>query len=192
MSYTPKILAFAGSLRGASYNKKLAKVAAEAARAAGAEATFLDLRDLPLPIFDEDIEKQSFPENATKLKALMKSHDGFLIASPEYNSSISAALKNAVDWASRERPEEKPLECFDGKVAALMSTSPGALGGLRGLVTVRMLLGNIRVLVLPDQVAVPQAHQAFTESGALADPKRQAAIDKLAQSLVSTLRKLHA
>ena len=192
MSYQPKILALAGSLRSASYNKKLAKVAAEAARAAGAEANFLDLRDLPLPIFDEDVEKESFPENATKLKSLMKSHDGFLIASPEYNSSISAALKNAIDWASRERPNEKPLECFDGKVAALMSTSPGALGGLRGLVVVRMLLGNIRVLVLPDQVAVPQAHQAFTETGALADPKRQSAVDKLAQTLVSTLRKLHA
>lgn len=192
MSYVPKILAFAGSLRSGSYNKKLAKVAAEAARTAGAEVTYFDLRDLPLPIFDQDLEAQSFPENATKWKALMKSHHGFLIACPEHNSSITAALKNAFDWASRERPDEKPLECFDGKVAALMSTSPGALGGLRGLVVVRMLLGNIRVLLLPEQVAIPHAHQAFTEAGALADPKRQAAIEKLAQSLVTTLRKLHA
>ena len=187
---TPKILAFAGSLRTASYNKKLAKVAADAARAAGAETTFLDLRDLPLPVFDEDLEKQSFPENATKLKAILKAHDGFLISSPEYNSSMSAALKNAVDWASRERPDEKPLECFDGKVVGLMSASPGALGGLRGLVVVRMMLSNIRVLVLPDQVAIPQAHQAFTETGTLADPKRQAAIEKFAQTLVATVRKL--
>lgn len=192
MSDTPKILAFAGSLRAASYNKKLARVAAESARAAGAQVTYMDLRDLPLPVFDEDLELQAFPENATKLKALMKAHDGFLIACPEYNSSITAALKNAMDWASRERPNEKPLECFDGKVAGLMSASPGALGGLRGLVVVRMLLSNIRVLVLPEQVAIPQAHQAFNEAGALADPKRQAAIDHLAQSLVGTLRKLRA
>lgn len=192
MSYTPKILAFAGSLRTGSYNKKLVKVAADSARAAGAEVTYLDLKDLPLPIFDQDFEDQSFPENATKLKALMKSHDGFLIACPEYNSSITAALKNAFDWASRERPDEKPLECFDGKVVALMSASPGALGGLRGLVVVRMLLGNIRVLLLPDQVAVPQAHQAFNPAGALVDPKRHAAIEKLVQSLVATLRKLRS
>ncbi len=190
MSYKPRILAFAGSLRAASYNKKLAKVAAECARAAGAEVIYVDLRDLPLPVFDEDIEAQGFPENATKLKELMKSHDGFLIACPEYNSSITAALKNAIDWASRERPNEKTLECFDGKVAALMSASPGALGGLRGLVAVRMLLGNIRVLVLPEQVAVPQAHQAFNESGTLVDPKRHAAIDHLAKSLVHTISKL--
>jgi chromate reductase, NAD(P)H dehydrogenase (quinone) len=189
---TPKILAFAGSLRAGSYNKKLAKVAAEAARAAGAEVTLADLKDLPLPVFDQDIEQQSFPENAIKLKALMKAHDGFLMACPEYNSSISAALKNAIDWASRERPDEKPLECFDGKVAALMSASPGALGGLRGLVTVRMILGNIRVIVLPEQVAISQAHQAFNEAGSLVDPKRQASIEKLAQSLVAILRKLHA
>jgi len=190
MAYTPKILAFAGSLRKASYNKKLAQVAAECARGAGAQVTYLDLRDLPLPIFDGDVEEQGFPENATKLKELMKAHDGFLMACPEYNSSITAVLKNAVDWASRERPNEKPLECFDGKVAALMSTSPGALGGLRGLVTVRMILGNIRVIVLPDQVAIPQAAQAFTEAGTLADPKRHAAIDKLAKTLVSTVSKL--
>jgi len=192
LSYTPKVLALAGSLRSASYNKKLARVAADCAGAAGAEVTFVDLRDFPLPIFDEDVEERGFPENASKLKTLLKAHDGLLLACPEYNSSITAALKNAVDWASRERPDEKPLECFDGKVAALMSASPGGLGGLRGLVVVRMLLGNIRMIVLPDQVAISQAHQAFTPEGALADPKRHAAIEKLAQTLVATLRKLHA
>ncbi len=192
MSYTPKILAFAGSLRSASYNKKLARVAADCARAAGADVTYLDLRDLPLPVFDEDLEAQAFPQNATKLKELLKSHDGFLMACPEYNSSITAALKNAIDWASRERPNEKPLACFDGKVAGLLSTSTGALGGLRGLVVVRMLLANIRVIVLPDQVAIPQAQQAFNEAGALVDPKRQAAVEKLAGSLVATIGKLRA
>jgi NAD(P)H-dependent FMN reductase len=192
VSYTPKILAFAGSLRSGSYNKKLARRAAEAARAAGAEVSYLDLRDLPLPVFDEDLEAQRFPENATRLKSVLKSHDGFLMACPEYNSSITAALKNAIDWASRERPGERPLECFDGKVAALLSASPGALGGLRALVVVRMLLGNIRVLVLPEQVTIPQAHQAFNDAGGLLDPRRQAAVEKLAQSLVATLRKLRS
>ena len=87
----------------------------------------------------------------------MLEHDGFLISAPEYNSSISGVLKNTLDWASRPSPGE----CFAGKVVTLMSASPGALGGLRGLVTVRSMLSNIGVLVLPGQVAVPKAHEAF-------------------------------
>ena len=101
---TAKILAFAGSARKDSFNKKLVKIAAEGARAAGAEVTYLDFRDLPLPLYDEDLEAAlGLPDNALKLKALMKAHQGFLIACPEYNSSITPLLKNAILLTERLR-----------------------------------------------------------------------------------------
>lgn len=190
----PKIVAFAGSLRTGSFNKKLVALAADSARAAGAEVTVVDLRDLALPLFDQDLEDTSgLPEGAKKFKALLRASDGFLIASPEYNSSITAALKNAIDWASRaETDDEPPLVAYKGKVAALMATSPGALGGLRGLVTLRSILGNIGVLVLPDQVAIPTAHEAFDEAGKLKDERKAKQVTKLATNLVETATKLKA
>ena len=191
MAYTPRILAFAGSLRIGSYNKKLVKIAAAAARAAGAEVTYLDLRDLPLPVFDEDLERaDGLPPNARTLKDLMLRHDGLLISSPEYNSSIPGGLKNVIDWASRSSPGEAPLACFVGKVAAIMSASPGALGGLRALVPLRAMLGNIHVLVLPDQIAVPKASEAFTADDTLKDAKQQAAVERLGAGLAAILVQL--
>ena len=191
MSVRPKILAFAGSTREASFNKRLVKLAMESASRAGGDVTYLDLRDIPLPLFDEDLEASAGPpENARKLKAALLSHDALLISSPEYNSSISAVLKNAIDWASRPAAGEASLACFEGKVAGLLSTSPGALGGLRGLVHLRSILGNIRVLVLPDQVAVPKAHEAFGPDGRLKDAKVQSSVDKLCERLVSVAARL--
>jgi NAD(P)H-dependent FMN reductase len=188
----PKIVAFAGSLRAGSFNKKLLAIAADAARAAGAEVTVVDLRELALPLFDQDLEEAGgLPEGAKKLKAFLRAGDGFLIASPEYNSSITAALKNAIDWASRaETDDEPPLVAYKGKVAALMATSPGALGGLRGLVTLRSILGNIGVLVLPDQVAIPTAHEAFDDTGKLKDERKAKQVAKLADALVELVTKL--
>jgi len=186
-----KVLAFAGSLRAGSYNKKLVQVAAQGARATGAQVTYIDLKDFPLPLFDEDVEKQGVPENATKLKELFKAHHGLLVASPEYNSSVSAALKNAIDWVSRPAQGEAPLAAFDGKVAALMAASPGALGGLRGLVTLRSILGNIRVIVLPDQIAVMKAHEAFNEDGSMRDGKQQAAVEAIGRRVAEVAAKLH-
>lgn len=193
MAGTPKILAFAGSLRAGSFNKRLVRVAAEGARAAGADVTIVDLRDFPLPLFDEDLEaRDGLPPSARKLKDLFLAHQGLLISSPEYNSSISAALKNAIDWVSRPVSGEAPLACFAGKVAVLMSASPGALGGLRGLVHVRAILGNIKVTVLPDQVAVGKANEAFNPDGTLKDPRQQDAVAQLGATLANTLRKLLA
>jgi len=190
----PKIVAFAGSLRTGSFNKKLLALAAEAARAAGAEVTVVDLRELALPLFDQDIEDASgLPEGAKKFKALLRASDGFLIASPEYNSSITAALKNAIDWASRaESDDEPPLAAFRGKAAALFAASPGALGGLRGLVHVRAILGNIGVNVLPDQMTVSKAHEAFNPDGSLKDEKSAARAKKLGAGLAQHLAKLLA
>lgn len=188
----PKILAFAGSTRTASFNKLLVKIAADSARSSGAEVTLLDLRDLPLPLFDEDLEAANgLPGHAKKLKALLREHDGFLIAAPEYNSSITGVLKNAIDWASRaESDDEPPLACFRGKTAALMSASPGALGGMRGLVHVRSILGNIGVLVLADQVCISKAHEAFDASGMLKDAGKGRQVAALGSGLAELLAKL--
>jgi NAD(P)H-dependent FMN reductase len=105
---------------------------------------------------------------------------------------MSGAMKNMIDWVSRPSPKGGDLACFKGKAAALMSASPGGLGGLRGLVHVRAMLGNIGVLVLPEQVAVPRAMEAFTPEGALVDSKRQAAVESLGRRLCELLVKFHS
>ncbi len=192
MSFAAKILAFAGSTRMGSFNKKLLKTAIAGAQKAGAEVTLLDLKDLPMPLYDGDLETESgIPQNGKKFKELLKGHHGFLISAPEYNSSISAVLKNAIDWASRSEPGEPPLLCFTEKFAGLMSASPGNLGGLRGLVTVRSILGNIGVHVIPHQVAVSRAHEAFQEDGTLKDPKLTASVEKIGMQLTQLITKVH-
>jgi chromate reductase len=191
---TPRILAFGGSLRRDSFNQKLAAVAAAGAREAGAEVTLIALRDFPLPVFDQDLEDaEGMPAAAKALKQLFRDHDGLLIAAPEYNSSLTAALKNVLDWVSRaETDDEPPLVAFAGKTAALCAASPGALGGLRGLVHVRAILGNIGVTVLPDQVAVSKAHEAFAAAGTLSDEKQVARVQKLGAQLARHLTKMLA
>jgi len=181
----PKIVAFAGSLRAGSLNKQLIRLAVEDARAAGASVTLVDLRELALPLFDQDFETASgLPEAAKRFKGLLRDSDGFL---------ITGALKNAIDWASRtESDDEPPLVAFRGKAAALCSASPGALGGLRGLVHLRVILGNIGVIVLPDQVTIPTAHEAFDESGKLKDERKAKQVAKLARGIVEFLAKLRA
>lgn len=193
MANASKILAFAGSLRKDSWNKKLVKVAARGAEAAGAEVTLIDLRDFPLPVYDGDIEENDgLHDNAMRLKQLFVANDGLLISSAEYNSSISAVLKNVIDWVSRSAPGETSLAGFKGKVASLMSASPGALGGLRGLVHLRSILGNIGVIVLPEQVAIVKSHEAFDADGGLKDPKQQAAVEQLGSNLAAIIAKLNA
>ncbi|GIW74737.1 MAG: hypothetical protein KatS3mg103_1259 [Phycisphaerales bacterium] len=140
--------------------------ASRGATAAGAAVQVIRLRDYPLPIYDQEIEdQQGLPENCLKLKALFKAHHGMIIGCPEYNSTISGALKNVVDWVSRPREGEAPLECFDRKVIGLVSASPGALGGIRGLPTERTLFGHIKAIVLPDQFALPGCDKAFDDQG---------------------------
>ena len=152
----------------------------------------IDLRDFDLPLFDDLEKEQGPPANATKLKALMIESDGFLIASPEYNSSFGAVLKNAIDWASRPAPGEAPLVAFRGKVAALLRSLPGAPRRPAQLVHLRSVLGNIGVIVLPDQFAVVKAHEAFAEDGTLKDPNQQAAVEGLGRGLAEFLAKLKA
>lgn len=185
----PRILAFGGSLRAESFNQKIAVIAAEGARAAGAEVTLISLRDFRMPIFDADFEAaEGMPEIARKLKALFADHEGLIIASPEYNSSFTAALKNAIDWVSRTTtPDEKPLSALSGKSAAILSASPGGYGGSRSLAQLRPVLENIGISVLPDQVSIPKAHEAFGADGQLLDPVKHAAVKALGASLAAKL-----
>ena len=175
MTEQPTILAFAGSTRAESFNKKMARVAADGARNAGAEVTLVDLRDYAMPLYDGDLEAtDGLPAAAQAFKKLMMAHDGFLIAAPEYNSSISAVLKNTIDWVSRPVPDEPRLAAFQGKAAALMSAAAGGFGGVRSLAHVRSILANIGVLVLPEQVTLSQAMRAFQPDGSFQDQDMQA------------------
>ena len=186
-----RILAFAGTTRTDALNKKLIRVAAAAAREAGGDVTLIDLRDLPMPLYDGDLEaKEGIPPNAMKLKELMLAHRGLLISTGEYNSSVTGVLKNAIDWASRSAPGEPELACYKDKVAALVSASPGMLGGMRAMAAVRLILGNIGAIVIPEQLALGRAHEAFEADGSLKDPKRAAAVSKVASALVRVVEKL--
>ncbi|MCU7803550.1 MAG: NAD(P)H-dependent oxidoreductase [Candidatus Thiodiazotropha sp. (ex Lucinoma borealis)] len=189
----PKILAFAGSSRKESFNKRLLAIAVSGAKEAGANVTHIDLADYPMPLFNQDLESdEGIPENALIFKRLLVGHDAFIIASPEYNSAFSPLLKNVIDWASRaESDDELPLAAFQGKMAAILATSPGALGGLRGLVFLRMLLANIGVTVLTDQQAIPQAFKAFNKDGSLIDDRRHKAVLALGRKLAFTVDKLN-
>jgi NAD(P)H-dependent FMN reductase len=193
MNATPRILAFAGSSRQDSFNKRLLRIAVAGAEAAGVSCTAIDLRDYLLPIYNGDLELEAgLPKNAEALKDLFLSHHGLLIASPEYNSSISALFKNTIDWVSRS-PEASPdLSPFRGKVAGIMAASPGPLGGLRGLVVLRSLLANIGCTVISDQVTVRHAHEAFTPDGSLADAKQQSRAEALGKQVAQWLLKWHA
>lgn len=187
-----KLLAFSGSLRADSLNKKLVKVAATGAEEAGAEVTVLDIKDYPMPQYDDDwFTENGFPESVLTLKAMCKASHGFLIASPEYNGSVTGALKNLIDWLSRPEPDEAPLACFKGKTAGIMATSPGGLGGLRGLRHLREILEGIGVLVIPNQKAVPNAYQMFDDADQMTDADQRASIEAIGARVATVAAKLN-
>jgi NAD(P)H-dependent FMN reductase len=189
MTSKPKILAFAGSLRKDSFNKKLVKIGVKGAEEAGGRVTYIDIKDYPLPVYDQEIEEaQGIPENAIKLKKLFLDHDGFLISCPEYNSSMPAAFKNLIDWVSRPAsPDEVYLSPFIDKVVVIMSASPGAFGGYRSLIHVRSMFTNIFSIVLPKQKSISSADKAFDDAGNLKDPNQQKEIMNLGKLLVDFL-----
>jgi NAD(P)H-dependent FMN reductase len=191
MTYQPKILAFAGSLRKDSFNKKAVKVAAEAARQAGAEVTLIDLKDFPVPPYDGDIEAaEGLPKNAIKLQDLMLEHDGFLISSPEYNSGIPGTFKNYIDWTSRPRGELKAGACYADKYCSLMTASPGGLGGIRALPNIRTILASMGVNVLPQDFALSKAHEAFDEDGNAKADFVKNTLENLGKNLAEILKKV--
>lgn len=184
----PKFLFFAGSARADSTNKKLAALAAKTAKAAGAEVTLIDLKNFEMPLYDGDLEAvKGLPENAMRLKKLFVEHDGVFIASPEYNSSFAPLLKNSLDWISRPNTkDEASLLAYQNKVMAIGSVAPGALGGLRGLVPLRMMLGNIGVTVVPTQVAISSGFTAFDEAGRLANEGQAQMLARTIDQLIAT------
>ncbi len=188
-----RILAFSGSLRRGSYNTCIVRAAAQGAERAGAAVTLLELAELDLPLFSEDLERESgLPAGALRLKQELAAAQGVLIASPEYNSSLTAALKNALDWASRPAtPDEPPVVCYRGKVASLLAASPGALGGLRGLVHLRAILGNLGMHVVPGQRAVPKVHKALDADGTVIDAGLREGLEAQAAELVRVCGLLH-
>ena len=181
-----RILAFSGSARRESLNRKLLAVTVQAVRAAGAEVTLLDLNDLALPLYHGDIEvRDGLPANAVKLIELITQHQGLLIASPEYNSMITPLLKNTIDWSTRG--DANPLI---GKVAAVVSASPGQLGGVRSMQLARALLLHLGCHVIPAQCILPHADQAFDDQGALKDARTQKSVNAVAAQLVKVTGQL--
>ncbi len=187
-----KLIFFSGSCRKDSANKKLAKAASAMAEDMGAMATYIDLADYEMPLFNEDLESEhGLPDAAKALKKLFADHDGFLIASPEYNSSFSPLLKNTLDWMTRPGSKDEPIMmAFKGKVAALTAASPGGLGGLRGLIPLRMWLSNIHIHVIPQQFALGGSMKAFDENGALTDDKQKGALSGVLQQFIETAENL--
>lgn len=188
----PKLLILPGSARRDSVNRKLAAVAARIANEAGAEVELIDPAEFPLPLFDQDLEDAGgLPDAAKQLKAKFAAADAIVFVSPEYNSSVTPLMKNVIDWVSRsESDDEPPLSAYRGKVAGLLAASPGALGGLRGLVHLRSILGNIGVLVVPKQFALGGAFGKFDEHGALTDESAVKGVRAVIGEVVSVASKL--
>ncbi|MCB2202300.1 NAD(P)H-dependent oxidoreductase [bacterium] len=191
MSTKPNILVLAGSLRSGSFNKKVARIAAAEADKAGAETTYVDLKDFPLPLYDGDLENDhGLPENARKLKDMFIAADGIVIVSPEYNHSIPAVLKNVIDWLSRPAEGYANYSGFEHTVFALMSVSGGGFAGVRVLPDLRKVLSALKGLVLPEQVNIPNGGKAFDDNDQLKDEKQQAAVRRLTATLIKVVQSL--
>jgi chromate reductase, NAD(P)H dehydrogenase (quinone) len=190
-----RVLVFAGSARRDSLNKKLARVAAKAAEAAGGEVTFIDLDAYPMPVYHGDLEeREGMPANAAKLREIFLAHDALIIASPENNQSVSSLLKNTLDWLSRSVGDGKGVNSglapYKGKLAGLLAASPGQFGGVRGLPHLRAILSSLGVTVLGAQVAIARADKAFDAAGGLVDAQHVKAVETLAQAVVESAAKL--
>jgi NAD(P)H-dependent FMN reductase len=168
----PKILVMSGSTRTGSHNTRLAALAAKELTLLDAEVTRISLQDYPLPLYDADHDADmGQPDNALKLKQMISAHHGVFISSPEYSASITPLLKNALDWVSRVRERGDPTyAAYKGRVFAIGAVSPGRLGGVRSLMALRQVLElGCGALVIPEQVAIPQAEQAFDDMDNIAD-----------------------
>ena len=189
----PKILVFAGSIRTGSFNARLAALAAKELALAGAEVTRISLEDYPLPLYDGDVEqKNGAPANAQNLKSMMAAHHGVFIASPEYNASVTPLLKNAIDWISRVRERgEPPLAAFKHRVFAIGGASDSPYGALRSLMALRQILElGCGALVLPEQITVFHASEAFDEMDNLKDERTAATLKRVALRLTEAAQEI--
>jgi chromate reductase len=187
----PKILVIPGSLRTGSYNARLAALATKEFALADADVTRISLADYPLPIYDADlVAKGGPPPNAVKLKHLVSAHRGVFIASPEYNASITPLLKNAIDWVSVVRERDEPqLAVFQNRAFALGGASPGRSGATHSLLTLRQVLAvGCRAMVVPEQVTVPNAAEAFDDMDQLKDTRAAAQLKLVVRKLIEYAR----
>ncbi|MEO3997135.1 NAD(P)H-dependent oxidoreductase [Mesorhizobium sp. CAU 1732] len=183
---TPKILVFAGSIRSGAYSGRNADAAQKELALQGAEVTRISLADYPLPIMDEDLEKEEgIPENAYKLARLFAAHDAILIATPEYNGSIPPLLKNTIDWVSRVSTDNgRPLRPYPGKVMAICSSSNGHFAGIRSAAHLRAVLAHMQVDVIAPQVSVPNSGEAFDENGDFREERLRKGMQRLCKTLI--------
>lgn len=192
MPIVPKILVFAGSVRSGAFSGRTADVAQKELAMQGAEVTRLSLGDYPLPIMDEDLEKEKgVPENALKLGRMIAAHDGVLIATPEYNGSIPPLLKNAVDWVSRIRRDgSRSFRPLSGKPAGLCSSSNGPFAGIRCINHLRAVLVRCQMEVVTPECSVPEGGDAFAEDGRFRDERLHQQMERLCRTLIETSRML--
>jgi NAD(P)H-dependent FMN reductase len=185
MTAMPRILVFAGSVRAGAYSGKTADAAQKALALEGAHVTRISLLDYPLPIYDQDLEKEDgIPENAMKLARLVNAHDGVLIATPEYNGSLPPLLKNTIDWLSRVR-RNAPLKPLTGKLAALCSSSEGQFAGIRAITHLRATLLRCQMEVVTPECSVPRGGEAFDDNGDFRDQRLQQTMARVAAALVA-------
>lgn len=187
-----KILVIPGSLRTGSLNARLAAAAAFELAQAGAEVTRISLADFPLPIYDGDLQSKSgVPKNAINLKRMMSAHHGVLFVSPEYNSSVPPLVKNAIDWVSRvQDPHETRGEVFRGRAFAIAAASESRLGGARCLAALRLILTACHAQVIPNQLALPFASNAYDDMDRLKHPADIEAMGALARQLIDISQRL--
>jgi chromate reductase len=190
-----RLLFFAGSTREGSFNKKLARLAQHIATANGIEGVFVDLKDYPMPIYNGDIEaEQGPPQKAHEFKALLGEYPGVFIASPEYNSSVTPLLKNTLDWITRVRgPGESGVEVYKSRVFAISGATPGYYGTMRSLINLRQILEvGIGATVIPQQLALPRANDAFDADGSLKDHAQQKLLTGVVEALAIAAKKFAA
>ncbi len=186
-----KILAFSGSSRKGSLNKKLLAIAVRELRALGAEVTEIDLRDFDLPIYDGDIEAQGMPEGAKRLHAIFKAHNALLICTPEYNGGVAPLTKNSLDWVSRPMNGEPGLSALMGKAVSILSAAVGVVGGSRQQAHLRVSFQVMRCINVPETVNIPFAQNAFNEDGSLKDKATHDLVALAARSLKNVADRLN-
>jgi len=190
----PRIVVIAGSSRRQSHARRLAAACVGPLQALGAEVDALELADFPLPLYNGDLEAEAgLPEAAVRLQRALYDCQGLLVVNPEYNGSITPLLKNTLDWCSRPNPADAPRSggaVYAGRAAAVLATSPGPMGGMRVLFHIRDILGYLGMHVIPQQLGVGKAADAFGADGRLKDERQQQMLEAALATLVSTAGKL--
>ncbi|MEZ5645409.1 MAG: NAD(P)H-dependent oxidoreductase [Burkholderiaceae bacterium] len=190
------LLVFAGSTREQSWNRKLAGAVTTMAQAEGAEVTRIELADFDVPLYNADLEARGTPRDVIRLKEIFHAHPAWIICSPEYNGSYTGLLKNTIDWVSspvKGDPQwSSGTKAFTGKVVGLLSTSPGALGGVRSLSHLAPLMMNLQTWVAPRQLAIPRATEAFDPDGRISNETHRTAVHGVIEQVLWAARRFAA